>query len=349
MATRPAPPALQRRLMEGCQGGDVMGTQRALYHALKELGSKATNDRSGKFGPRTKHDVQTLQRLRHIAASGQVGVPTFLALWNDCQVHPAGGYNPDSVAMLYRTTLGKPGKVPAGLKQGAKGKHVSAMQRMLWRALGGDSQNARNGTWGAKTTADMRRFHQRCKWPDRPHDRCGQATWEALWPFGDDNAKTLARKAQAAVVSPDAQVRQKIRSWGEWYVTNRARITYAQVRPYPKTADLPIRTDCSGSATSILRWAGCPNDPHQRGWDGQGYTGTMQVNGNRIPLTASALQPGDCVFYGNQGAGISSHVVIVIGPGDRAMTFGHNPPQFCWISSYWRDNLRTDIGARRYF
>ena len=86
-----------------------------------------------------------------------------------------------------------------------------------------------------------------------------------------------------------------------------------------------MRTDCSGSSTHVLFMAGCKNDPHGRGWDGQGYTGTMHQRGNRISLS-SKLLPGDCVFYGNQGGGVPSHVVIVIGPGDRALNFGRTRP-----------------------
>jgi hypothetical protein len=222
-----------------------------------------------------------------------------------------------------------------------------AAQRMLWRSLGTASRNARNGVYGDKTAGDVRRFYQRANYPDRNPEVISQDDWARLWPFADERARDLARKM---IKKPNEVVRQKIRSWGEWYVQNRSRISYAQVRPYPKNGSLPVRTDCSGSSSHILFMAGCPNDPHGRGWDGQGYTGTMYNRGNRISIgTGSNLLPGDCVFYGNQGGGVPSHVVIVIGPGDRAMTFGHNPPEFVRISSYWRGNLRGDIGARRYF
>jgi cell wall-associated NlpC family hydrolase len=193
----------------------------------------------------------------------------------------------------------------------------------------------------------MRRFYNRANWQDRNPEKCTNQDWVALWAFGDDRAKELARKV---IATPDDVIRQKIRSWGEWYVQNRSRITYAQIRPYPKTGKLPMRTDCSGSSTHVLFMAGCKNDPHRRGYDGQGYTGTMYTNGKRIGLSnLKDLRPGDCVFYGNQGGGIPSHVVIVIGPGDRALNFGSNPPHFVNIGTYWRSNLRTDVGARRYF
>jgi hypothetical protein len=216
---------------------------------------------------------------------------------------------------------------------------------MLWRCLGGDSQNKRNNSFGQGVQHDLAVFLRRADWTSKSTKRVDQAVWEALWGFGDDRAKAMARRA---LVSPNDVIRQHIRSWGEWFVQNRSRISYAQVRPYPKTAALPLRTDCSGSATMILYLSKCPNDPHGRGWDGQGFTGTMYQRGTRVPVS-SKLLPGDCLFYGNQGGGVPSHVIIVIGPGDRCLNFGAWPPEFVYASSYWRSNLRTDVGARRYF
>jgi hypothetical protein len=345
MMADPAPPAAKRAIRSGCSGKDVMAVQRALYVALDELGAKGTNAKNGTFGKKTAADIVKYQRLAKIKPTGKVGQLTLQALWNRPKKFPSGGFDPYGVSMLYRAKIGKPTKVGTNLKYGKKGPEVGALQRMLWRALGGDAQNKRNNVFGKGTQRDLALFLRRADWKDKPTNRVGQEVWAALWGFGDDRAKMLARKA---AVSPDDAIRQRIRSWGEWYVQNRSRITYAQIRPYPKTANLPARTDCSGSSTHILFMSKCPNDPHGRGWDGQGYTGTMYQRGTRIPVSGP-LKPGDCLFYGNQGGGVPSHVAIVIGPGDRMMTFGHNPPEFVYASSYWRSNLRTDVGARRYF
>lgn len=341
-------PVLQRQLKRGCSGGDVLAVQRAVYVSLNKHNAKGTNARNGEYGPKTERDIRTLQKILKLNSSGNVGLNTLLALWHQENAFDAGAFDDYGVQLLYRVKLGHPTDIPTGgLKKGAHGPRIRAAQRMLWRALGSMSENALNGTYGSGTTRDLQRFFNRANYPDRNPAVITQDTWNRLWPFGDDRAKDLARSAKPPTDPADV-VRQHIRSWGEWYVQNRNHISYAQTRPYPKTPHLPIRTDCSGSATHILYMSDCPHDPHERGWDGQGFTGTMYQNGHRISLS-SKLLPGDCVFYGNQGGGVPSHVVIVIGPGDRAMTFGHWPPMFVNISSYWRSNVRSDVGARRYF
>jgi hypothetical protein len=341
-------PQIKRRLKTGCKGGDVTAVQRALYVALRERDSKATNNKSGNYGAKTVADVKAFQKMVGINPSGEIGLNTLTRLWDKSGKNPGGAFDDYGVQLVFRCKLGNPTKLTENeLEQGKKGPHVQALQRMLWRALGADSQNSRSAEYGKGTTADMKKFYYRANRTDRNPANCRQDDWEALWAFGDDRAKELARKT---VSTPVDVIRQQVRSWGEWYVQNRSRITYAQIRPYPKTGSLPMRTDCSGSSTHVLLMAGCKNDPHRRNYDGQGYTGTMYTNGKRIGLgDLKQLRPGDCVFYGNQGGGIPSHVVIVIGPGDRALNFGSNPPHFVNIGTYWRSNLRTDVGARRYF
>jgi hypothetical protein len=303
-----------------------------------------TNHRNGEYGQHTVHDVKAFQRVRGIKRTGDVGLQTFVALWDRYQMFPAGAFDPYGVSLIMRAKVGTPTRLDPKLKAGATGPHVKAFQRMLFRALGGDSQNARNGQWGQRTTNDYALFLRRADWRDKhPRDVDAQA-WAALWGFADARARELARKQ---LTTPSDAIRQHIRSWGEWFVANRGSIVYQQVRPYPRTPRLPIYTDCSGSACAVLRWSGCPNDPNGRNWDGQGYTGTLYNRGTRVPLTA--VLPGDMVFYGNQGGGVPSHVILVIGPGDRALNFGGWPPEFVYVSSYWRSNLRTDLGAHRYF
>jgi cell wall-associated NlpC family hydrolase len=77
-------------------------------------------------------------------------------------------------------------------------------------------------------------------------------------------------------------------------------------------------------------------------------TGTMQTRGTKIALTSSAMAAGDCTFYGDQGGGVSAHTAMYLG-NDRLFTFGSEPATITSFSSYWRDGLRGDIGARRYF
>ena len=148
---RPACPVIQRRLTRGCQGGDVLAVQRAVYVALRERGSKGTNAKNGNYGEKTIKDLKTFQKLVGLNQSGEVGLNTLVALWEKHDRHPAGAFDDYGVQILYRTKLGKPTKIGDELEKGAKGPHVTALQRMLWRSLGADSQNSRNG--GLRRTA----------------------------------------------------------------------------------------------------------------------------------------------------------------------------------------------------
>jgi cell wall-associated NlpC family hydrolase len=324
--------------------------QRALYVALADLGKEATNAKNGEYGQKTIDDVKAYQRAAGLDITGRCGQNTFQALWERHKKNAnAGAFDDYGVSLAFRVNVGNATTLADPVKQGNHGKNVTALQRMLWRALGAQSTNARNGEYGQKTADDLRRFLNRADWAGKPTDKVNNEVWRAAWAFGDEHAHDLAKEAEKKQNEkpPADQIRQKVRTWGEWYVQNKSKITYAQIRPYPKNANLPMRTDCSGSSTHVLYMAGCPNDPHGRGWDGQGYTGTCQGRGQKISF--GSVKPGDCVFYGNQGDGVSSHMVIVIGPGDRALNFGSDPPRYVNISSYWLDARRGDIGARRYF
>lgn len=84
-------------------------------------------------------------------------------------------------------------------------------------------------------------------------------------------------------------------------------IHYAQTRPIPGTfKQSPVNTDCSGFATIAYRDSGAP-DPNGRGYDGQGYTGTLWSYGKPV----SKPQPGDLVFYGEPSQ-TSAHVAVMI-------------------------------------
>jgi cell wall-associated NlpC family hydrolase len=108
-----------------------------------------------------------------------------------------------------------------------------------------------------------------------------------------------------------------------WLVKNaKGKMVYTQSHParmigvigklkppkWPKTAD------CSALATWAYYASGL-RDPNGLGFNGYGYTGTMQSHGVRVPL--SKAKPGDCVFYSNP-----DHVAIYVGNG-RVVGFGH--------------------------
>lgn len=110
-------------------------------------------------------------------------------------------------------------------------------------------------------------------------------------------------------------VRSRIRDLAAWFRLGRT-----------------LYEDCSSSCTGyyyIARLA----DPNGRGYDGQGYTGTLAVHGVRV----SSPLPGDLGLYGGFPY---RHVVIYVGNG-LCVSFGSNPPRLCTPHyrpdfSHWR-------------
>ena len=164
-----------------------------------------------------------------------------------------------------------------------------------------------------------------------------------LYGFADEYARELA--AETAPAGSSA-IRSELVTWAEWYVATSG--VYVQARPYQ--GDVPPRTpltnDCSGSIHHLFKLSGGP-DPSGNGFDGSGYTGTMEGRGTRRELDA-APAAGDCVFYGGSSGTGSTHVAMHLGDG-RIFTFGSDPPTICPFSTYWTSGRRSDIGARRYF
>ena len=106
------------------------------------------------------------------------------------------------------------------------------------------------------------------------------------------------RRARGYGLKKQATVRERIVEYAKWGAANKSVIHYAQVRPMDKlnqVKSLPWWTDCSEFVTTIYKWAGAP-DPNGRGYDGQGYTGTMLSHGISIPLWQ--CKPGDVVIWG---------------------------------------------------
>lgn len=85
----------------------------------------------------------------------------------------------------------------------------------------------------------------------------------------------------------------------------------------------PRECDCSSTATWMLwdamaRPYGVRDLVNHANWKA-GYTGTMQ-NGGKAVHSKNNLKVGDCIFYGDQGGGITEHVTIYVGGG---MVFSH--------------------------
>lgn len=83
---------------------------------------------------------------------------------------------------------------------------VQAAQRGLWRAaddLGYISTNARNGNYGAETATDVGRFRKATDTTEQgTNDQIGDHLWSLLWPYIDDQGRTLFCNQPLACPNP---------------------------------------------------------------------------------------------------------------------------------------------------
>ena len=328
-------PAKKRTLSYGASGKDVQAVQRALTRALA---GSARNARNGNYGDNTISDMKAFQVAVQVEASGNMGQPTLNELWAHFDAYGRSLY--------FRALVGAAPDLPSGkLVAGQKGDRVRAAQQMLWRALGDESQNARNSVYGDGLAADVRHFHGVIDAAPTNGETINQTVWEMLYGFADEYARDLAADAPAS----GGAARSELVTWAEWYVAQYGS-RYSQQRPYqrddpPKT---PLVNDCSGSTHHLFKLAGLP-DPSGNDYNGSGYTGTMTDAGRRVELPeagADNLLAGDLIFYGGSAGSATTHVVCMLDRG-RLFTFGSEPPTITTYAGYWTSGRRYDVGARR--
>lgn len=120
-----------------------------------------------------------------------------------------------------------------------------------------------------------------------------------------------------------AQLRARIVSYWTWGIAHEPQIHYRQARPMEdvrspsRLKGLPRWADCSEFVTDGYAYAGAP-DPNGRGYDGQGYTGTLLTHGKKI--SQSSLLPGDIVVFG-RAPGV--HVCGVLSAGKDPLLASH--------------------------
>ena len=98
--------------------------------------------------------------------------------------------------------------------------------------------------------------------------------------------------------------------------------------PFPQ---VPRATDCSGYAIWVERHAGV--------WLPMGWTGTLAVEGWRVPYSLATMRVGDLVFYG--WGYPYSHVSVYIGHG---LVSSHGSPGIHILPV----NYRPVAAVRRY-
>ena len=149
-------------------------------------------------------------------------------------------------------------------------------------------------------------------------------------------------------VSVEQRRRDAMVAAGFYWYQNKAHISYSQFRPFwlGKPPEVPSRLDCSAFYT-VCSYAGGAPDPNGRGYDHQGYTGTLMSRGTRVG-SHNLLKPGDAIFYGfttsSSGAfpyGSPTHVAMYVGDG-MILTMGHYP------MSYTEYNYRGVNHYRHY-
>jgi cell wall-associated NlpC family hydrolase len=200
--------------------------------------------------------------------------------------------------------------LPRNLMLGSKGLDVIAVKRALSHA--GFMQ------WGQFTPTygegARRAVHAFQKAHGIPYAGYGEKTHYALrHAHVKGSTKFAFQKYEITImqdvyeqihVSPETRIRNKIIQMAQYIYAHRMATLYSQARPFPLLHigdPPPHHLDCSGFFTLCHYAAGAKNPNIEGGvrlgWDGEGYTGTLQAGGERVP-SVSYLRPGDAIFYG---------------------------------------------------
>jgi hypothetical protein len=171
-----------------------------------------------------------------------------------------------------------------------------------------EQMNTGPGTFGPLTEAALEKFQRR-----QGVDAIGVYGPKTRAAF----VKLGAKLGRVPKPPPEGSLRTKIVAQGKWGVAHKARIHYRQSRPIDgidKPHKLPLYTDCSGFVTLCYKWAGAP-DPNGNGYNGAGYTGTLEAHMRHIPH--AQIHPGDlCLWKGK-------HVSLVIAAGRDPLLVSH--------------------------
>ncbi|MFZ5890749.1 MAG: peptidoglycan-binding protein [Myxococcota bacterium] len=196
------------------------------------------------------------------------------------------------------------------LRRGAEGSGVRQIQHALvrLRLMTQQQMNTGPGIFGPITEAALKKFQK---------------------GHGVDSTGVYGPKTRAAFVRlgaklgrvpkppPTATLRTKIVRHGKWGVAHKGQIHYRQSRPIDginKPHKLPLYTDCSGFVTLCYKWAGAP-DPNGNGYDGSGYTGTLDAHMRHIPH--AKIHPGDLLLWKGK------HVSLVVAAGPDPLLVSH--------------------------
>ena len=235
---------------------------------------------------------------------------------------------------------------PYVIKPGDKGNPVLAMKRALSRA-GYGRWKVFTKVNGPQNVVLLRRFQQ--------HHHLdvdgiyGLNTHKKLAPFYDRYGMKIMNdefhRLQVATEPSQKMVSAALEIYNFCKMTGRGAYTQTARRMsivrnkwrIPFARSVWLYEDCSSSVTGISWEAKIP-DPNHLGYNGQGYTGSLSVNGFRVQVPT----PGSLGFYGAFWP--YHHVVMCVS------TRGATPLVFSWGSGLpkilpW--NYRSDFNHWR--
>lgn len=232
-----------------------------------------------------------------------------------CRTLHRGVRGADVVAHKRAVSRWNPHAYPWGRFTDFYGPHFDTAVRTFQRA----HRIPATGAIGTRTHAAL----------ELAHAKAGGPAFDAL-------AVSLAKDfCHERAQTPEDRVREAIVAAGFYWYSHRSGIAYSQHRPIqmPLPPSVPTMWDCSGFVTACHRAGGAP-DPNGRGYDGQGYTGTLMSHGVRV-TSVRGMKPGDLVFYGRTlraspafPVGSPTHVALFVGVVHgvpSVLSMGHYP------------------------
>jgi hypothetical protein len=322
----------------GDEGPPIGAMQNALYSAIGSEDEQAVNARNAAYGSNTALDLLNLGELKHmpIPADGRgcsyLAWQLLLKYMNDANRQNAG--------KALRTD------VPAGqwiYHYGDEGPPIEAMQAALASILGpGSTTNARNGKWGGKTSDDLIRARGKGDLtPVGDGASVDKLTWDWLYSYMNDTYRAMCTEplTKDSTAGEDGTAQDVANSARAAYDRLRGIWVYRQYRPMADdlwSEFAEDHSDCSSFATLCYKDAGCP-DPNGRGYDGYGYTGSLQGRGK-----VCNPKPGALAFYGTSWQN-TTHVAVC-DTASSVISFGSTP-----ITRYGVVAYRSDyVGCREY-
>lgn len=306
-----------RELHRNMKSDDVLAVQRGLW---SYLGTRSQNIRNGIYGQGTCIDVsQARARLGLTSDPNTIGQLLFDAIWDSMDVTARRLYCNQPIACP--TPSPRPKRIP--LTKGMTGDDVKAVQRALWRALGEDSTNSRNGNYGPETVADVKRFRAiyQVNAAD-PGTKIGGDLYDVLTRFMDTTAVKLVEAYTPPPPKPPANLMEQAlqsalsqvgyqegsgnaNKFGAWYGFDRVSwcaefVTWAAEQHDSQTFD-----------PKASRYAWCPS-----------VVADAQSGRNGLRVVSRTLvTPGMLALFDWGHDGVADHIEIVLDPPGSDVVF----------------------------